>query len=157
MRSSPGASLMPPRKANAILSERELIGAMFDVGYSPLNTPSYPAGMESRMRKAISLAALLIMIASNSFAQSQMARTVDITTACQNEDDFSLYATLLKDDVTAAIMFRNDHSCTVFSAHTLVRIDHGVLMPETTHVCIRPVGPFVCYWTFAAHVELVPP
>jgi hypothetical protein len=35
---------------------------------------------------------ILIMIASNSFAQSQMARTVDITTACQNEDDFSRYA-----------------------------------------------------------------
>ena len=109
------------------------------------------------MRKAISSAALLVMIASNSVAQSQMARTVDITTACQNEDDFSRYATLLKDDVAAAIMFRNDHSCIVFSAHTLVRIDHGELMPETTHVCIRPVGSHVCYWTFAAHVELTPP
>jgi hypothetical protein len=116
-----------------------------------------PAGMESRMRKAISLAAPLIMIASNSVAQSQLARTVDITTACQSEDDFSRYATVLKDDVAAAVTFRNDHSCIVFSAHTLVRIDHGELMPETTHVCIRPVGPFVCYWTFAAHVELVPP
>ena len=116
-----------------------------------------PVGMESRMRKAISLAALLIMIASNSVAQSQIARTVDITTACQSEDDFSRYATLLKDDVAAAIMFRNDHSCIVFSAHTLVRIDHGELMPETTHVCIRPVGSHVCYWTFAAHVEFAPP
>ena len=113
--------------------------------------------MESRMRKAISLAALLIMIASNSVAQSQMARTVDITTACQSEDDFSRYATLLKDDVAAAIIFRNDHSCIVFSAHTFVRIDQGELMPETTHVCIRPVGSYVCYWTFAAHVELTPP
>jgi hypothetical protein len=64
------------------------------------------------MRKAISLAAPL-MIASNSVAQSQMARTVDVTTACQSEDDFSRYATLLKDDVAAAIMFRNDHSSIV--------------------------------------------
>jgi hypothetical protein len=80
------------------------------------------AGVESRMRKAMSLAALLIMITSYSVAQSQMARTVDITTACQNEDDFSRYATLLKDDAAAAIMFRNDHSCIVFSAHIVVRI-----------------------------------
>jgi hypothetical protein len=81
-----------------------------------------PAGMESRMRKAISLAAHLIMIASNSVAQSQLARTVDITTACQSEDDFSRYATLLMDDVAAANVFRDDRSCIVFSAHTLVRI-----------------------------------
>ena len=115
-----------------------------------------PAGMEGRMQKAISLAALLIIIASNSVAQSQTARTVDIATACQNEDDFSRYATLLMDDVAAAVMFRNDHSCIVFSAHTFVRIDHGELMSETTDVCIRPVGSYVCYWTFAAHVELTP-
>ena len=109
------------------------------------------------MRKAKSLAALLIMISSNSVAQSQTARTVDITTACQNEDDFSRYATLLMDDVAAAIMFRNDHSCIDFSAHTFVRIDDGELMPETTHVCIRPVESTRRPLDFAAHVELTPP
>ena len=86
--------------------------------------------------------------------QSPPARTVDITIACPKEEDFSRYTTLLLDDISAAIMFKNEHGCLTLAASTFVRIDKGSIQRASSHVCIRPIGSYDCLWTFAAHIKV---
>jgi hypothetical protein len=86
-------------------------------------------------------------------AQSPSALTADITIACPKDEDFTRYATLLSDDVSAAILFEHDHGCVTLQPGAFVRVDQGSLQRETNHVCIRPTGSYDCFWTFAAHVK----
>jgi len=86
-------------------------------------------------------------------AQSPLARTVDRAVSCPKETEFERYATLLTDDVSAAILFYHDHGCVMLAADTVVRIDKGSLQSPSNHVCIRPVGSYECLWTFAGHVQ----
>jgi hypothetical protein len=102
---------------------------------------------------AISVAIITTGAATESSAQppqSQSAHTVDITIACPKEDDFVRYATLLLDDISAAILFENDHNCVALPTGTFVRVDKGSVQRDFSHVCIRPVGAYDCLWTFAA-------
>ena len=88
------------------------------------------------------------------YAQAaQSAHTTDITIACPKDDDFNRYATLLLDDVSAAILFKNDHHCVTLAPGTFVRLDQGSLQRESNHVCVRPVGSYDCLWTFAGHIK----
>jgi hypothetical protein len=77
--------------------------------------------------KAIVAAALMIECSAIETAaqpkQSPAARTTDTTIACPKDDDFNRYATLLLDDVSAAILFKNDHHCVTLAAGTFVKID----------------------------------
>ncbi len=87
-------------------------------------------------------------------AQSPSARTADTTIACPKEEDFVRYATLLLDDVSAAIMFKNEHDCITLNPGAFVRVDKGSVQRDSNHVCIRPVGSYDCLWTFAGHIKI---
>lgn len=108
---------------------------------------------------AIIVAIITTGPATQSFAQPQpqSAHTVDITIACPKEDDFVRYATLVGDDVSAAILFKNDHGCVTLAVGTFVKIDKGSVQRDFSHVCIRPVGSYDCLWTFAAHIKIDAP
>lgn len=99
---------------------------------------------------------LLTGSATESYAQpqSQSAHTVDITIACPKEEDFVRYATLLLDDVSAAVLFKNDHGCVTLPIGMFVKIDKGSVQRDFSHVCIRPRGAYDCLWTFAAHIKV---
>jgi hypothetical protein len=85
---------------------------------------------------------------------SQPAHTIDITIACPKDDDFSRYATLLLDDISAAILFKTEHNCVTLPAGIFVKIDKGSVARDFSHVCIRPRGSYDCLWTFAAHIKI---
>ncbi|MDR3421504.1 MAG: hypothetical protein P4L80_09740 [Xanthobacteraceae bacterium] len=102
----------------------------------------------------LTLLGAAIFCLSHRAARAQPAMTVDITIACPKEDDFVQYATLLSDDVSAAIAFKNDHNCVTLAPKTFVKIDKGSVQRDYSHVCIRPRGVYDCLWTFAAHVKV---
>lgn len=97
---------------------------------------------------------MLLVMPSAAQPQSQGARTVDVTIACPKEEDFNRYATLLLDDVSAAISFKDDHNCVTLNPGTFVRVDKGSVQRDSNHVCIRPVGSYDCLWTFAGHIKI---
>ncbi len=101
----------------------------------------------------LATAAILIAPTAATAQQPQSGVTVDTTIACPKDEDFQRYATLLLDDISAAILFKNDRHCVTLAAGTFVRIDHGSLQKDSNRVCIRPTGSYDCFWTFAGHVR----
>ena len=100
------------------------------------------------------LSALYLMLAiGGAGAQPLPAHTIDRAVSCPKEEDFGRYAALVADDVSAAILFYHDHGCVMMDAQTFVKIDKGKLQNPSGHVCIRPVGSYDCFWTFAGHVK----
>jgi hypothetical protein len=85
--------------------------------------------------------------------QPQSAVTVDRTLGCPKDEDFDRYATLVGDDVSAAILFTKDHNCVMLAPGTFVKIDKGSVQRASNHVCIRPTGAYDCLWTFSAHIK----
>jgi hypothetical protein len=81
----------------------------------------------------------------------------DITIACPKDEDFRRYGILLTDDVSAAILFKNDHACVTLQPKTFVKIDRGSMAREFSLVCVRPRGLYDCLWTYAAHVTATQP
>ena len=90
-------------------------------------------------------------------AESAAALTTDIAVACPTEAGFERYATLVTEDVSAAISYAADHGCISVPPGTVVRIDQGSTVREFSHVCVRPVGSYDCFWTFAAHIKATAP
>lgn len=99
------------------------------------------------MRAEILIIATVLMIecpATEAAAQSQPARTVDITIACPKDQDFDRYATLLL-DISAAVLYKNDHDCVTLPKGMFVRVDQGSVERDFSHDCIRPVGSYDCF------------
>jgi hypothetical protein len=105
------------------------------------------------LKRAIVALALLAGAISANAQSAPVAKTDGPTIACPKESDFERYATLLLDDVSAAVSFELDHGCLTLASGTIVRIDHGSMQRGSNHICIRPVGSYDCVWTFAAHVR----
>ena len=105
--------------------------------------------------KKHALAAAFLAVTSHVYAQTpQSATTIDLTIACPKDEDFSRYAVLITDEVSAAIFFKNEHGCVTLSPGTFVAMDKGSTARPFSHVCIRPRGSYDCLWTFAAHVKV---
>jgi hypothetical protein len=105
------------------------------------------------MRRVLAIAGILATMCASATAQSPPGQTNETTIACRSDDDFERYATLLLDDVSAAIMFQMQRGCVKLAAHIPVRVDHISQHAGILHACIRPAGSYECFWTFAGHIS----